>query len=112
MTVQMASLVWSSKVDRRSLVDQVPNGPCGGPSAGPSGDRSNGLRRRQLDKGLAPVFSFEPGRRLISQVSTSALAMVMPTTITTGPIPELPRDAPSTLLMTMADTLITLLRCG
>lgn len=71
---------------------------------GSSGGSSNGSLRRRRENGWAPVFSFEPGSRLISHDSTSALVIVRPTTITTGPMPELPREPPSTLAISMDST--------
>ena len=60
------------------------------------------LRRRE--NGPAPVFSLEPGIRLITKVSTSALVIVRPTAMTTGPMPELPRLEPSTLAISSEST--------
>ena len=68
-----------------------------------SGGRPNGSLRCRRRNGLAPVFSFEPGSRLISHDSTSALAIVSPTAITTGPTPELPDDDPAPAMICRPD---------
>ncbi len=89
---------------REGAVSGIERAPAGRLIHRVLGGRSNRLPRRRRENGLAPVFSFEPGRRWNTHDSTSALTMVRPTTITTGPMPELPRYAPSTLATTMPNT--------
>jgi hypothetical protein len=60
------------------------------------------VRRSDPDADVDPDFNpgvdpdFDPDTFPMIQASTSALAIVNPTTITTGPMPESPRDAVAT----------------